>query len=104
MESTYPTIVAHCLFKLGQINGHQKISYTLMSKVCGVLDLGRIALWLISASTQNLPQGIAELMQAYLKYGQTFKVSNHCAGAKSKPCLIAIIMSLPLYQVEGYDF
>lgn len=33
MESTYPTIVAHCLFKLGQLNGHQKISYTLMSKV-----------------------------------------------------------------------
>jgi len=83
MESTYPTIVAHCLFKLGQINGHQKISYTLMSKVCGALEVARIVLWLIPTLTQNLPQGIAELMQAYLKYGQTFKVSIDCSGAVS---------------------
>jgi hypothetical protein len=33
MESSYPTEVAHHIFKLGQTHGHAKISYTLMSKV-----------------------------------------------------------------------
>jgi hypothetical protein len=33
MESSYPTDVAHHIFKLGLTHGHAKISYTLMSKV-----------------------------------------------------------------------
>lgn len=33
MESSYPTEVAHHIYKLGQTHGHAKISYTLMSKV-----------------------------------------------------------------------
>jgi hypothetical protein len=33
MESSYPTEVAHHIFKLGQTHGHAKISYTLMSHV-----------------------------------------------------------------------
>lgn len=56
MESSYPTLIAHYLFKLGQTHGHAKIQYTLLSK--------------------NLPAGIMEIMQGYLKYGQTFKVDG----------------------------
>ncbi|KAJ9097794.1 hypothetical protein QFC19_006662 [Naganishia cerealis] len=57
MESSYPTDVAHHLFKLGQTHGHAKISYTLMSK--------------------SLPNGILDLMQGYLKYGADFKVEGY---------------------------
>ncbi|KAJ9107215.1 hypothetical protein QFC20_003750 [Naganishia adeliensis] len=57
MESSYPTEVAHHIYKLGQTHGHAKISYTLMSK--------------------NLPSGIMELMQGYLKYGAEFKVEGY---------------------------
>ncbi|GHJ83853.1 hypothetical protein NliqN6_0255 [Naganishia liquefaciens] len=57
MESSYPTEVAHHIYKLGQTHGHAKISYTLMSK--------------------NLPTGIMDLMQGYLKYGAEFKVEGY---------------------------
>ena len=33
MDSAYPSMVAHHLFKLGLIHGHAKIQYTLMSMV-----------------------------------------------------------------------
>ncbi|KAJ9121067.1 hypothetical protein QFC24_005048 [Naganishia onofrii] len=57
MESSYPTDVAHHIFKLGLTHGHAKISYTLMSK--------------------SLPNGILDLMQGYLKYGADFKVEGY---------------------------
>ncbi|KAH9932203.1 chaps-domain-containing protein [Fomitopsis serialis] len=56
-EMTYPTQIARCLFKLGQIHGHAKISYTLLS--------------------MGLPEGIAKIMEGYLNYGKTFKVEGY---------------------------
>lgn len=55
-ESSFPTAVAHEIFKIGQIHGHSKISYTLLS--------------------MNLPEGILGIMQAYLKYGGAFRVEG----------------------------
>ncbi|KAH8116030.1 chaps-domain-containing protein [Phellopilus nigrolimitatus] len=56
-EAAYPTSIAHQLFKLGQIHGHAKISYTLMS--------------------MGLPEPILKVMESYLNYGQVFKVEGY---------------------------
>lgn len=52
----YPTSVAHQLFKLGQVHGHAKISYTLLS--------------------MGLPEPILKMMEGYLNYGQVFQVEG----------------------------
>lgn len=74
MESSYPTEVAHHIYKLGQTHGHAKISYTLMSKVSGISYSWLPAL--TEHDSQNLPTGIMDLMQGYLKYGAEFKVGK----------------------------
>ncbi|KAF9003311.1 chaps family protein [Cyathus striatus] len=56
-EMTYPTQIARALFKLGQIHGHQKISFTLIS--------------------MGLPEPILKIMESYLHYGQKFKVEGY---------------------------
>jgi hypothetical protein len=33
MDASYPSMVAHYLYKLGLIHGHAKIQYTLLSMV-----------------------------------------------------------------------
>ncbi|CCM05097.1 uncharacterized protein FIBRA_07304 [Fibroporia radiculosa] len=55
-EMAYPTQIARCLFKLGQIHGHAKISYTLLS--------------------MGLPETLAKVMEGYLSYGKAFKVEG----------------------------
>ncbi|WWC90631.1 uncharacterized protein L201_005567 [Kwoniella dendrophila CBS 6074] len=56
MDAAYPSMIAHYLFKLGLIHGHAKIQYTLLS--------------------MNLPVGIFEIMQGYMKYGAAFNVEG----------------------------
>ncbi|GBE87348.1 Uncharacterized protein SCP_1100230 [Sparassis crispa] len=56
-EMTYPTQIARCLFKLGQIHGHAKISYTLLS--------------------MNLPDPVMKIMESYIHYGEIFKVEGY---------------------------
>lgn len=56
-ESSYPTTIAHQLFKLGRIHGHGKISYTLLS--------------------MGLPDPIMKVMEGYLNYGQVFQVEGY---------------------------
>ncbi|CAK5272060.1 unnamed protein product [Mycena citricolor] len=56
-EMTYPTQIARCFFKLGQLHGHAKISYTLLS--------------------MGLPEPILKIMDSYLQYGKTFKVEGY---------------------------
>ncbi|KAI8986678.1 chaps-domain-containing protein [Trametes punicea] len=56
-EMTYPTQIARCFFKLGQIHGFAKISYTLLS-------LG-------------LPESVLKIMESYLNYGRVFKVEGY---------------------------
>ncbi|KAI0790518.1 chaps-domain-containing protein [Abortiporus biennis] len=56
-EMTYPTQIARCFFKLGQIHGHAKISYTLLS--------------------MGLPDPVLKIMESYLQYGKTFKVEGY---------------------------
>ncbi|THH00715.1 hypothetical protein EW026_g1868 [Hermanssonia centrifuga] len=56
-EMTYPTQIAKCLFKLGQIHGHAKISYTLMS--------------------MSLPEPVLKIMESFLHYGNVFKVEGY---------------------------
>jgi len=56
-EMTFPTQIARSLFKLGQIHGHQKIQFTLLS-------LG-------------LPEPILKIMDSYLQYAKTFKVEGY---------------------------
>ncbi|KAG1741570.1 Chs5p-Arf1p-binding proteins-domain-containing protein [Suillus paluster] len=56
-EMTYPTLIARCFFKLGQIHGHAKISFTLLS--------------------MGLPEPILKIMDSYLQYGKTFKVEGY---------------------------
>ncbi|OBZ77766.1 Uncharacterized protein C31F10.16 [Grifola frondosa] len=56
-EMTYPTQIAKCFFKLGQIHGHAKISYTLLST--------------------NLPDQVMKIMENYLHYGAVFKVEGY---------------------------
>lgn len=53
----YPTQIARSFFKLGQLHGHAKISYTLMS--------------------MGLPEPILKIMESYLKYGNTFKTEGY---------------------------
>lgn len=53
----YPTQIARCLFKLGQIHGHAKISYTLLS--------------------MGLPDGVRKIMDSYLQYGKDFRVEGY---------------------------
>ncbi|KAI0674552.1 chaps-domain-containing protein [Trametes maxima] len=56
-EMTYPTQIARCFFKLGQIHGHAKISYSLLS--------------------MGLPDPVLKIMESYLHYGTTFKVEGY---------------------------
>ncbi|KLO14038.1 chaps-domain-containing protein [Schizopora paradoxa] len=56
-EAAYPTAIAHYLFKLGHVHGHQKISYTLLS--------------------MGLPDPVLKVMERYLRYGSLFKVEGH---------------------------
>ncbi|KAF9046014.1 chaps family protein [Hymenopellis radicata] len=56
-EMTYPTQIARAFFKLGQIHGHAKISFTLIS--------------------MGLPESILKIMDSYLQYGKTFKVEGY---------------------------
>jgi tetratricopeptide (TPR) repeat protein len=56
-EMTFPTLIARCFFKLGQIHGHAKISFTLLS--------------------MGLPDPILKIMDSYLQYGKAFKVEGY---------------------------
>ncbi|KAH9941143.1 chaps-domain-containing protein [Epithele typhae] len=56
-EMTYPTQIARCFFKLGQIHGHAKIQWSLLS--------------------MGLPDPVAKIMESYLVYGRTFKVEGY---------------------------
>ncbi|KAF8156857.1 chaps family protein [Crassisporium funariophilum] len=56
-EMAYPTLIARSFFKLGQIHGHAKISFTLLS--------------------MGLPDPILKIMDSYLQYGKTFKVEGY---------------------------
>jgi len=56
-EMTFPTQIAHCFFKLGEIHGLGKIAWTLRS--------------------MGLPEPILKIMDSYLQYGQTFKVEGY---------------------------
>jgi hypothetical protein len=53
----FPTLIARCFFKLGQIHGHAKISFTLLS--------------------MGLPDPILKIMDSYLQYGKAFKVEGY---------------------------
>jgi hypothetical protein len=55
-EMAYPTLIARSFFRLGQIHGHAKISFTLLS--------------------MGLPDSIRKIMDSYLEYGKTFKVEG----------------------------
>ncbi|KAG6853381.1 hypothetical protein C0991_004842 [Blastosporella zonata] len=55
-EMTFPTQIARAIFKLGQIHGHDKISFTLKS--------------------MGLPDPIFKIMDSYLQYGKAFKVEG----------------------------
>ncbi|CAA7257307.1 unnamed protein product [Cyclocybe aegerita] len=56
-EMSYPTQIARAFFKLGQIHGHAKISFTLLS--------------------MGLPEPILKIMDSYLNYGKTFGVEGY---------------------------
>ncbi|KAF8430853.1 Chs5p-Arf1p-binding proteins-domain-containing protein [Boletus edulis BED1] len=56
-EMTYPTLIAKSFFKLGQIHGHAKIAFTLLS--------------------MGLPDPVLKIMEGYLQYGTTFKVEGY---------------------------
>ncbi|KAJ8508754.1 hypothetical protein ONZ45_g8998 [Pleurotus djamor] len=56
-EMAYPTLIARSFFKLGQIHGIAKISFTLMS--------------------MGLPESILKIMESYLQYAKTFKVEGY---------------------------
>ncbi|KAJ7033066.1 Chs5p-Arf1p-binding proteins-domain-containing protein [Mycena alexandri] len=56
-EMTFPTQIAQCFFKLGQVHGHAKISY--------------------HAPQHGLPEPILKIMDSYLQYGKTFKVEGY---------------------------
>lgn len=38
MDASYPSMVAHYLYKLGLVHGHAKIQYTLLSMVRDSFD------------------------------------------------------------------
>jgi hypothetical protein len=73
MDASYPSMVAHYLFKLGLIHGHAKIQYTLLSMVRIYPVVFRSHMM---AKEQNLPGGIFEIMQGYMKYGATFNIEG----------------------------
>ncbi|KNZ82278.1 hypothetical protein J132_03794 [Termitomyces sp. J132] len=56
-EMTFPTQIARAFFKLGQIHGHAKISFTLLS--------------------MGLPEPILKIMDSYMQYGQVFKIEGY---------------------------
>ncbi|KAI6007872.1 Chs5p-Arf1p-binding proteins-domain-containing protein [Pisolithus marmoratus] len=56
-ELTYPTLISRCFFKLGEIHGHAKISFTLLS--------------------MGLSEPILKIMDSYLQYGKSFKVEGY---------------------------
>ncbi|KAG6811282.1 hypothetical protein H0H92_008195 [Tricholoma furcatifolium] len=56
-EMTFPTQIARAFFKLGQIHGHAKISFTLIS--------------------MGLPEPILKIMDSYLQYGKVFKIEGY---------------------------
>ncbi|RXW16835.1 hypothetical protein EST38_g9027 [Candolleomyces aberdarensis] len=56
-EMTYPTQIARAFFKLGQIHGFAKISFTLLS--------------------MGLPDPILKIMESFLQYGKVFKVEGY---------------------------
>ncbi|KAF9566530.1 chaps-domain-containing protein [Agrocybe pediades] len=56
-EMSYPTQIARAFFKLGQIHGQAKISFTLLS--------------------MGLPEPILKIMDNYLQYGKKFKVEGY---------------------------
>ena len=56
MRAQYPTQIARCFFKLGQIHGHAKIQWSLLS--------------------MGLPEPVLKIMESYLAYGRTFKVEG----------------------------
>ncbi|PPQ72495.1 LOW QUALITY PROTEIN: hypothetical protein CVT26_003585 [Gymnopilus dilepis] len=56
-EMSYPTQIARAFFKLGQIHGFAKISFTLLS--------------------MGLPEPILKIMDSYLQYGKNFKVEGY---------------------------
>ncbi|KAF9492571.1 chaps-domain-containing protein [Pleurotus eryngii] len=56
-EMAYPTLIARSFFKLGQLHGHQKISFTLLS--------------------MGLPDSILKIMDSYLQYAKVFKVEGY---------------------------
>jgi hypothetical protein len=82
MDASYPSMVAHYLYKLGLIHGHAKIQYTLLSMVRPLpfhpdsdhLEYARRREE--GADAQNLPGGIFEIMQGYMKYGSTFNIEG----------------------------
>ncbi len=53
----YPTQIARCFFKLGQIHGHAKIQWSQLS--------------------MGLPEPVMKIMESYLAYGRTFKVEGY---------------------------
>ncbi|KJA26842.1 hypothetical protein HYPSUDRAFT_158589 [Hypholoma sublateritium FD-334 SS-4] len=55
-EMSYPTQIARAFFKLGQIHGHAKINFTLLS--------------------MGLPEPILKILNSYLQYGRTFGVEG----------------------------
>ncbi|KAH0834733.1 Chs5p-Arf1p-binding proteins-domain-containing protein [Lanmaoa asiatica] len=56
-EMSYPSLIARSVFKLGQIHGHAKIAFTLLS--------------------MGLPDPVLKIMDGYLQYGKTFKVEGY---------------------------
>ncbi|KAF9527483.1 chaps family protein [Crepidotus variabilis] len=56
-EMAFPTQISRAFFKLGQIHGHAKITFTLLS--------------------MGLPEPILKIMDSYLQYGKLFKVEGY---------------------------
>lgn len=76
MDASYPSMVAHYLYKVGLIHGHAKIQYTMLSMVSRSSFFFQVLTAKgLNKQWQNLPVGIFEIMQGYMKYGATFNVS-----------------------------
>lgn len=75
MDASYPSMVAHYLYKVGLIHGHAKIQYTMLSMVGRSFFFQVLTAKGLNKQWQNLPVGIFEIMQGYMKYGATFNVS-----------------------------
>ena len=72
-EAAYPSAVAHHLYQLGQIHGLAKIQYTLLSMASRELSLSPCA----DLCTQNLPDGIFEIMKGYVDYANAMHVEGY---------------------------